>query len=221
MTLPLITLVSPAQTHGDEGIYWQVNFERFHLYFRDQAIISAVANKLDQVRSNSLHQGEVNVALWRLFYEVVDSRGWGVSKELIYFPSGSCKCFFSFIDCRTSLLQTSSEIVRTILRMSEVTTSPTASCTKPLSSNEIFRALPSSYNIGRHILDQYLTLLVDDPVRSRRRISYVNIFYISNVFRDFYLPLISFLVFDFLRWSLLVKLVKVEEGCLLSVSFFI
>lgn len=39
-----------AQTHGDEGIYWQVNFERFHLHFRDQAIISAVANKLDQVR---------------------------------------------------------------------------------------------------------------------------------------------------------------------------
>lgn len=96
-----------SETHGDEGIYWQVNFERFHLYFRDQAIISAVANKLDQ---------------------------------------------------------TSSEIVRTILRMSEVTTSPTASCTKPLSANEIFRALPSSYNIGRHILDQYLTLLVDDPM---------------------------------------------------------
>lgn len=39
-----------AQTHGDEGICWQVNFERFHLHFRDQAIISAVANKLDQVR---------------------------------------------------------------------------------------------------------------------------------------------------------------------------
>ncbi|XP_034466610.1 DNA-directed RNA polymerase III subunit RPC3 [Hippoglossus hippoglossus] len=94
-------------THGDEGIYWQVNFERFHLHFRDQAIISAVANKLDQ---------------------------------------------------------TSSEIVRTMLRMSEVTTSPTATCTKPLSSNEIFRSLPSSYNIARPILDQYLTLLVDDPM---------------------------------------------------------
>lgn len=39
-----------SQTHGDEGIYWQVNFERFHQHFRDQAIISAVANKLDQVR---------------------------------------------------------------------------------------------------------------------------------------------------------------------------
>lgn len=95
-----------AQVHGDEGIYWQVNFERFHLHFRDQAIISAVANKLDQ---------------------------------------------------------TSSEIVRTMLRMSEVTTSPTATCTKPLSANEIFRSLPS-YNIPRPILDQYLTLLVDDPM---------------------------------------------------------
>ncbi|XP_007556120.1 DNA-directed RNA polymerase III subunit RPC3 [Poecilia formosa] len=96
-----------TETHGDEGIYWQVNFERFHQHFRDQAIISAVANKLDQ---------------------------------------------------------TSSEIVRTILRMSEVTTSATAACTKPLSANEIFRSLPASYNIPRHILDQYLTLLVDDPM---------------------------------------------------------
>ncbi|KAJ0066075.1 hypothetical protein NL108_001319, partial [Boleophthalmus pectinirostris] len=95
-----------AQTHGDEGIYWQVNFERFHLHFRDQTIISAVANKLDQ---------------------------------------------------------TSSEIVRTMLRMSEVTTAPLAPCTKPLSANEIFRSLPSSYNIQRQILDQYLSLLVDDP----------------------------------------------------------
>ncbi|XP_068425520.1 DNA-directed RNA polymerase III subunit RPC3 [Clinocottus analis] len=96
-----------SQTHGDEGICWQVNFERFHLHFRDQAIVSAVANKLDQ---------------------------------------------------------TSSEIVRTMLRMSEVTTSPTASCTKPLSANEIFRSIPTSYNILRPILDQYLTLLVDDPM---------------------------------------------------------
>ncbi|XP_054903653.1 DNA-directed RNA polymerase III subunit RPC3 [Poeciliopsis prolifica] len=96
-----------TETHGDEGIYWQVNFERFHQHFRDQAIISAVANKLDQ---------------------------------------------------------TSSEIVRTILRMSEVTTSATVACTKPLSANEIFRSLPASYNIPRHILDQYLTLLVDDPM---------------------------------------------------------
>ncbi|KAM9723448.1 DNA-directed RNA polymerase III subunit RPC3 [Menidia menidia] len=96
-----------SEAHGDEGIYWQVNFERFHLHFRDQAIITAVANKLDQ---------------------------------------------------------TSSEIVRTMLRMSEVTTSPTATCTKPLSANEIFRSLPASYNIARPILDQYLTLLVDDPM---------------------------------------------------------
>ncbi|XP_061885634.1 DNA-directed RNA polymerase III subunit RPC3 [Entelurus aequoreus] len=94
-------------THGDEGVYWQVNFERFHLHFRDQAIIGAVANKLDQ---------------------------------------------------------TSSEIVRTMLRMSEVTTSPTAANTKPLAANEIYRSLPATYNIPRPILDQYLTLLVDDPM---------------------------------------------------------
>ncbi|KAA0703090.1 DNA-directed RNA polymerase III subunit RPC3 [Triplophysa tibetana] len=92
---------------GDEGIYWQVNFERFHLHFRDQAIISAVASKLDQ---------------------------------------------------------TSSEIVRTMLRMSEVTTPANAAFTQALSANEIFRSLPSTYNIARPILDQYLTLLVDDPV---------------------------------------------------------
>lgn len=61
-------------------------------------------------------------------------------------------------------MQTSSEIVRTMLRMSEVTTSPSATCTKPLSANEIFRSLPAGYNISRPILDQYLTLLVDDPV---------------------------------------------------------
>lgn len=96
-----------SSVHGDEGIYWQVNFERFHQYFRDQAIITAVANKLDK---------------------------------------------------------TSSEIVRTMLRMSEVTTSPSASCTRPLSANEIFRSLPVGYNIARPILDQYLTLLVDDPM---------------------------------------------------------
>lgn len=32
-------------------------------------------------------------------------------------------------------------------------------------SRQIFRALPSNYNIARPILDQYLTLLVDDPVK--------------------------------------------------------
>lgn len=99
--------------------------------------------------------------------------------------------------------------------MSEVTTSPTASCTKPLSANEIFRALPSSYNIGRHILDQYLTLLVDDPVRSP---SCRRVLQCTDAYWRF-LPEISCL-FVFLRWNLLAKLVKAEEGCSSSVSFF-
>ncbi|XP_025071058.1 DNA-directed RNA polymerase III subunit RPC3 isoform X2 [Alligator sinensis] len=91
----------------DDGIYWQVNRDRFHQHFRDQAIVSAVANRMDQ---------------------------------------------------------TSSEIVRTMLRMSEVTTSSNAAYTQPLSSNEIFRSLPAGYNIGKQVLDQYLTLLADDPL---------------------------------------------------------
>ncbi|XP_040189870.1 DNA-directed RNA polymerase III subunit RPC3 isoform X1 [Rana temporaria] len=94
-------------TSQDDGIYWQINTERFHQHFRDQAIISAVSNKMDQ---------------------------------------------------------TSSEIVRTMLRMSEVTTSSNAAHTQPLSSNEIFRSFPQGYNISKQVLDQYLTLLADDPL---------------------------------------------------------
>ncbi|NWR59027.1 RPC3 polymerase, partial [Bucorvus abyssinicus] len=96
-----------AEPPLDDGIYWQVNIDRFHQHFRDQGIVSAVANRMDQ---------------------------------------------------------TSSEIVRTMLRMSEVTTSSGAPHTQPLSSNEIFRALPAGYNIAKPVLDQYLTLLADDPL---------------------------------------------------------
>lgn len=35
---------------------------------------------------------------------------------------------------------------------------------------KIFRALPPSYNISRPILDQYLTLLVDDPVKNEMKL---------------------------------------------------
>ncbi|XP_072284765.1 DNA-directed RNA polymerase III subunit RPC3 [Pyxicephalus adspersus] len=97
----------PLQVTQDEGIYWQINIERFHQHFRDQAIISAVSNKMDQ---------------------------------------------------------TSSEIVRTMLRMSEITTSSNAAHTHPLSSNEIFRSFPPGYNISKQVLDQYLALLADDPL---------------------------------------------------------
>uniref|UniRef100_V9KPL2 DNA-directed RNA polymerase III subunit RPC3 n=1 Tax=Callorhinchus milii TaxID=7868 RepID=V9KPL2_CALMI len=91
----------------DGGIYWQVNLQRFHQHFRDQAIVGAIGSKLDQ---------------------------------------------------------TSSEIVRAMLRMSEITTSSTSPHTQPLSSNEIFRALPTGYNISKQVLDQYLSLLADDPM---------------------------------------------------------
>ncbi|NXU45109.1 RPC3 polymerase, partial [Drymodes brunneopygia] len=96
-----------SETPPDDGIYWQVNLERFHQHFRDQALVGAVASRMDQ---------------------------------------------------------TSSEVVRTMLRMSEVTTASGASHTQPLSSNEIFRSLPAGYNIGKQVLDQYLALLADDPL---------------------------------------------------------
>lgn len=31
--------------------------------------------------------------------------------------------------------------------------------------SQIFRSLPAGYNISKQVLDQYLTLLADDPVR--------------------------------------------------------
>lgn len=43
-----LILFSPQPT-PDDGIYWQVNLDRFHQHFRDQAIVSAVANRMDQV----------------------------------------------------------------------------------------------------------------------------------------------------------------------------
>lgn len=115
-------------------------------------------------------------------------------------------------------MQTSSEIVRTMLRMSEVTTSPMATCTKPLSANEIFRSLPPSYNILRPILDQYLTLLVDDPVWPANTILCFLIFFFLN--KHVVFCLFIFFSSSFLRWSSWGRLVKAEEGCLLSVSFF-
>lgn len=97
-----------AEPPPDDGIYWQVNMERFHQHFRDQAIVSAVANRMDQ-------------------------------------PS--------------------SEIVRTMLRMSEVTTASGAAHTQPLSSHEIFRSLPPGYNITKAVLEQCLALMADDPLQ--------------------------------------------------------
>ncbi|KAF1630725.1 DNA-directed RNA polymerase III subunit RPC3, partial [Eudyptes filholi] len=126
----------------DDGIYWQVNIDRFHQHFRDQGIVSAVANRMDQ---------------------------------------------------------TSSEIVRTMLRMSEVTTSSSAPYTQPLSSNEIFRSLPAGYNIVKQVLDQYLTLLADDPLEfvgksgdSGGGMYTVSILQVKRRFEDFSAPPLPF-----------------------------
>ncbi|XP_059884513.1 DNA-directed RNA polymerase III subunit RPC3 isoform X1 [Delphinus delphis] len=134
----------------DDGIYWQANLDRFHQHFRDQGIVSAVANRMDQVISKWVGQWLSGIftylQMWPLAYS--QSQHSRVNSD------------FQF----TFQTQTSSEIVRTMLRMSEITTSSSAPFTQPLSSNEIFRSLPVGYNISKQVLDQYLTLLADDPL---------------------------------------------------------
>ncbi|XP_072166937.1 DNA-directed RNA polymerase III subunit RPC3-like [Diadema setosum] len=98
----------------DDGIFWQVNFERFHRYFRDQDIISAITQRIDK---------------------------------------------------------TAGEVVRTMLRISELTTDFMARSTKPLSSHEISRQLPSDCKLDHRRLEQYMKLLIDDQTMIVRRFS--------------------------------------------------
>lgn len=53
---PVSSLIFLPQPIPDDGIYWQVNLDRFHQHFRDQAIVSAVANRMDQVMSRWVRQ---------------------------------------------------------------------------------------------------------------------------------------------------------------------
>ncbi|XP_014664073.1 PREDICTED: DNA-directed RNA polymerase III subunit RPC3-like isoform X3 [Priapulus caudatus] len=84
---------------------WKVNYDRFHQHFRDLAIISAVANKIDK---------------------------------------------------------RAGEVMRTMLRISEVKSDPIAEVSAPMSSNEIFQALPKELGIKSSDVDQYLNLLTED-----------------------------------------------------------
>ena len=34
---------------SDHGIYWKINNERFHQYFRDKMLVAAINSKIDQV----------------------------------------------------------------------------------------------------------------------------------------------------------------------------
>lgn len=54
------------------------------------------------------------------------------------------------------------EIVRTMLRISEITTSPTAGITQPISTHEIVHALPAKISLSPQYVEQYLNLMVND-----------------------------------------------------------
>lgn len=55
-----------------------------------------------------------------------------------------------------------SEIIRTILRISEVTTSAHAERTQPISANEIRHELPSSIILPINHIEQYLSIMIAD-----------------------------------------------------------
>ncbi|MGH0184786.1 UNVERIFIED_CONTAM: hypothetical protein FKN15_015986 [Acipenser sinensis] len=157
----------------DDGIYWQGNLERFHQHFRDQAIIAAVASKMDQTSSEivrtMLRMSEVTTTPGAAHTQPLSSNEPALD-DGIYWQVNLERFHQHFRDqaiiaaVASKMDQTSSEIVRTMLRMSEVTTTPGAAHTQPLSSNEIFRALPAGYSISKPVLDQYLSLLADDPI---------------------------------------------------------
>ncbi|CAI9717057.1 DNA-directed RNA polymerase III subunit RPC3-like [Octopus vulgaris] len=91
--------------NNTDTVYWKVDFDRFHQHFRDQAIISAMLNKIDKKAS---------------------------------------------------------EIIRTMLRISETNTTADSLITTPISINEIFINLPKELEITKPILEQYLSVMCDD-----------------------------------------------------------
>ncbi|KAK2159751.1 hypothetical protein LSH36_147g08032 [Paralvinella palmiformis] len=54
------------------------------------------------------------------------------------------------------------EIMRTILRQSELVSDACATVINPLSYNEIYQALPKELNLTRQLVDQYLKIIVED-----------------------------------------------------------
>jgi hypothetical protein len=47
-----VKLKSTVPIFGDENIFWKVNFQRFFAYLRDQELIQAFNNRIDQVKRN-------------------------------------------------------------------------------------------------------------------------------------------------------------------------
>lgn len=95
---------SKTENVDNAAVLWCVSCERFHQYFRDVAIVSAVSNLIDQKAG---------------------------------------------------------EVMRTMLRLSEVKSDPTSPTSYPMSSNEIFQAVPSELQKNKSEIDQYLSLLVE------------------------------------------------------------
>ncbi|KAK6179368.1 hypothetical protein SNE40_011749 [Patella caerulea] len=91
----------------DDGVYWMINVERFHQYFRDQLIINCVNSKIDKQAG---------------------------------------------------------EIIRNMLRLSEIKTEPHSTVSATMTITEIFHSLPKELGMTKHIVEQYLSILTEDSV---------------------------------------------------------
>ncbi|XP_023933102.1 DNA-directed RNA polymerase III subunit RPC3-like [Lingula anatina] len=90
---------------SESSIFWRVNVSRFHQYLRDQAIVQAVASKIDK-----------NAA----------------------------------------------EVVRAMLRLSEVKTDEGALVASAVTVTEVFQNLPREFGISKQTIEQYMKLLSED-----------------------------------------------------------
>ena len=212
---PLSLTVAP-QPPPDDGIYWQVNIDRFHQHFRDQGIVSAVASRMDQVRGSAQTPPQpLSMPCWgggRFGTPLQGSQGWPTSEEpragsppprAVSFPPTPDQQRNRADDAADErshhVLQRAVHPAALVQRGQRprrpavAGASPLArlpfgqeksvgtcgfgqaasAISAPLTSRllllpQIFRSLPAGYNIGKQVLDQYLTLLADDPVRNAR-----------------------------------------------------
>ena len=62
-------------------------------------------------------------------------------------------------------VQNAAEVVRTMLRLNELSDSSTEDVSKPISLNDIMRSLPKENQMKFGVVEQYLKLLAEDQVK--------------------------------------------------------
>ncbi|XP_033634407.1 DNA-directed RNA polymerase III subunit RPC3-like [Asterias rubens] len=98
-------LKTDTETADDDGIFWRLDFHKFHQYLQDHEVTQAISRRID----------------------------WNAA-----------------------------EVVRTMLRLNELSDSSTEDVSKPISLNDIMRSLPKENQMKFGVVEQYLKLLAED-----------------------------------------------------------